>query len=120
MDVKIYKKKIRRSNFRTGGFVLEVKKHSCTIVLYLLVLGGLISGSIIAKESSALFNLVENIFESFITKNPGQTLLENFTTQLILNSCVLLLNFIFGLCAIGFPIPFLLSFTKGSVPNMGR
>ena len=113
MDVKIYKKKIHRQNGHVGGFIFEAKKHFLIVVLCFVVLTGLITGSILIKRSPDLYETIKNIFQNFISDVSGQTLLRNFTAQIITNSAVIFPIFIFGMCAIGFPVPFFVVFIKG-------
>lgn len=112
MDVKIYRNR-RSKNGHVGGFILEVKKHILIVIFYFTAISGLFLGSYIVKELPEIFSVVKSTFENFCSSVEDQTLLKNFTLQLVVNVGLLLTNFIFGLCAIGFPIPFLTVFMKG-------
>lgn len=112
MDVKIYRNGYKKSG-HVGGFILEVKNHVLTITLYIIVFISLISGSFIVKQMPDLYQSVKSVFENYVLSASEQTLLENFAAQLTLNVSVILLNFVFGLCAVGFPIPFLSVLIKG-------
>ncbi len=112
MDVKIYRNTYRK-NGHVGGFILEVKNHILTVTLYVVVFIGLVSGSFLIKELPELLQNVKSIFENYISSVSGQTLLKNFVVQLMVNLSVILLNFVFGLCVIGFPIPFFIVLIKG-------
>ncbi len=112
MDVKIYRN-TRRNSGHVGGFIFEIKKHVLTIILYVIVFVGLILGNFVIKETPDVFAIVKSIFESFVLSVSGQTLFRSFIVQFTANVSVILLNFVFGLCAIGFPMPFFASFLKG-------
>lgn len=112
MDVKIYRNGYRK-NGHVGGFILEVKNHILTITLYIVVFICLISGSVVIKQTPDLYHSVKSVFENFISSVSGQTLLKNFVVQLAVNTSAILLNFVFGLCVIGFPIPFFAVLIKG-------
>ena len=112
MDVKIYRNAYRK-NGHVGGFIFEVKNHMLTMVLYLIMFACLIFGGFILRKMPDVYNSVKNIFINYISVVSSQTLIKNFTIQLALNASVILLNFMFGLCAIGFPIPFIIVLVKG-------
>lgn len=112
MDVKIYRN-IRKKNGYVGGFIFEIKKHIFTIVFYMIVIIGLFIGNYVVKEIPEVYQTVKNSFNNFLASVEGQTLMKNFAGQLIVNTATLLISFVFGLCAIGFPIPFLTVFMKG-------
>lgn len=112
MDVKLIRTRKSRNNHITG-FIFEAKKHIPMFLMFTIVFSGLISGNIFIKGNADTYNSVRTIFENYISSLSGQTLLSVFLLQIAVNLSGVFLNLIFGLCAIGFPIPCISLFIKG-------
>lgn len=112
MDVKLIRTRKSRNN-NVKGFIFDVKKHLIMLLMFFIIFSGLLSGNILIKGNTETYNSVGTIFENYIFSLSGQTLLKVFILQLAVNLSVVLLNLIFGLCAIGFPVPCISLFVKG-------
>ncbi len=112
MDVKLIRTRNSRNN-HVAGFVFEVKKHLLMFLMFIIIFSGLLLGNILIKGNQDTYNSVETIFENYISSLSGQTLVHIFTLQLAINLSGVFLNLIFGLCAIGFPIPCISLFIRG-------
>lgn len=112
MDVKI----IRTNRKRRGhvrGFIFEVRKHALMLLMLLLLVTGLLSGNFTVTGNENTFNSIGDLFSSYIDSLSGQTFLRSFFNNAVVNTGLILINFLFGLCAIGFPIPLISVFVKG-------
>lgn len=112
MDVKLIRTN-RRRNGHVGGFILEVKKHILMLLLLLVVLSGLLLGNFFVKGDTDTYETVKTVFEGYLSSVSGQTLMKNFILQLAVNCTVCVVNLIFGLCAVGFPVPVIILLIKG-------
>lgn len=112
MDVKFIRTN-RRKNGHVGGFILEAKKHVTILLLFLVMFSGLLLGNFLVKSDSGTYQAVKNLFDSYLSSLPGQTFLRNFLLQLAINTASLAINLVFGLCAIGFPVPIISTLIKG-------
>ena len=112
MDVKI----IRTNHKRRGhvsGFIFEVRKHTLILLMFLLLFAGLLCGNFAVSGSESIFDSIGELFSSHITSLNRQTFLKSFFYNAVVNVGLVLLNFIFGLCAIGFPVSLVSVFGKG-------
>lgn len=112
MDVKIIRTN-RRKKGQISGFVFEARKHAVIILLLMLFLAGLLCGNFIVSGSKSIFDLISELFKNHIKSLDGETFLSSFLYNSVVNIGLILLNFIFGLCAIGFPVPIVSVFIKG-------
>lgn len=112
MDVKLMQRR-RTKNGHVGGFVVQASKHILMMILFAVLFIGLICGNFFVKESENTYETVGNLFQDYISSLSGQTLLRTFLVQSMINIVILALTFVFGLCAIGFPVPIILMLIKG-------
>ncbi len=112
MDVKILRTN-RKRNGHLSGFIFEARKHILMVVMFMILFVGLIMGNFTVAADEGISDSVGNIFSSYINSVGGQTFKKCFLQNLTVNSVMLLINFIFGLCAIGFPVPLMGLFIKG-------
>ncbi len=112
MDVKIIRTK-RNRNGHVGGFVFETKKHIVMLCLFLIFFFGLLMGNFFVKGDTDTYETVESLFSEYISSLSGQTILKCFYMHFLVNFVNLLINFIFGFCAIGFPVPLIMALVKG-------
>ncbi len=112
MDVKVIRTKFKRKG-HVGGFIFQASKHIWVLVLFAVLFVGLICGNFLLKSSENTYETVKLLFEDYLSSLSGQTLMRNFSTQLVINFAFLLVSFIFGLCAIGFPVPIIINLIKG-------
>ncbi len=112
MDVKIIKTN-RKRNGHVSGFIFEARKHVLMLFLFLLLFTGLLLGNFIVNGNEKIYNSIGDIFQSYIDSLDGQTFLRCFLQNAIINAGILFINFIFGLCAVGFPVPLISVLIKG-------
>ncbi len=112
MDVKVIRTKFKRKG-HVGGFIFQVSKHVCVLTLFVVLFVGLVCGNFLLKSNDSTYETVKLLFEDYLSSLSGQTLIRNFSTQLVINFTFLLVSFIFGLCAIGFPVPIIINLIKG-------
>ncbi len=112
LDVKLIKIR-KRNNRQTGGFIVQANKHIIMLVLFVVFFLGLILGHTFMKNSPELQKKVGSIFTDYINEIIAQPFVKTLTSQLLLNILLLLSIFIFGLCAVGFPLPIIILLTKG-------
>lgn len=112
MEVKLPKIRSKR-NKRIGGFVVQASKHIMIMCFFAVLFSGLITGNLFVKADKDTYNSVGKIFESYLSFSEGQTLIKVFFDNLLINALTLGIFFIFGLCAVGFPVPAVLIFIKG-------
>ncbi len=106
MDVKFIRTK-RRKIGHVGGFIFEVKKHVMMCVLLLIALTGLLTGNFFVKGNTDVYNTVSELFNTYISTVSGQTLAKSFLLHFTSDFFIFAVSFLFGLCAIGFPVPVL-------------
>lgn len=112
MDVKI----IRTNHKRRGhvrGFIFEARRHTLVFLLFLLLFAGLLCGNFTVSGNESIYNSTEEFFSEYISSLNGQTFIKNFLNNVVVNMFFVLLNFVFGLCAIGFPVSLISVFIKG-------
>lgn len=112
LDVKLIKLRRKRKAY-VGGFVVQASRHIVMLVLFVVFFIGLLSGNLIVKSSESTYNNIFRLFNDYILSSTGQTFLKSFFTQSVYNTTIIMTMFVFGLCAIGFPLPILITFVKG-------
>lgn len=112
MDVKIIRTNKRKKG-QIIGFIFEARKHTVVFLLFVLFLVGLLCGNFVVSGSKSIFDLIGELFKSHIKSLNGATFLRSFIYNSVVNVGLILFNFIFGLCAIGFPAPIMSVFIKG-------
>ncbi len=112
MDVKLPKIRSKR-NKRIGGFVVQASKHIMIMCFFAVLFSGLIAGNLFVKADKDTYDSVGEIFESYLSFSEGQTLIKAFLDNLLINVLTLGIFFVFGLCAVGFPVPAVIIFIKG-------
>lgn len=112
LDVKLIKLK-KQNKRHAGGFILEANKHLMMIILFLVFFLGLILGHTFIKHNTELPEMLDELFSDFIAQNSALPFYKILTSQLLANILLLFLLFIFGMCAVGFPLPFIVSVLKG-------
>lgn len=112
MDVKIIRTNYKRRG-HVSGFIFEARKHTLIILMFLLLFAGLLCGNFLVSGSESISDSVGEIFTSYITSLNRQTFLKSFFCCAAVNIGLVLVNFIFGLCAIGFPVVLVSVFGKG-------
>lgn len=112
LDVKLIKLRRKRKAY-VGGFVVQASRHIVMLVLFVVFFIGLLSGNLIVKSSESTYNNIFRLFNDYILSSTGQTFLKSFFTQSVYNTTIIMIMFVFGLCAIGFPLPILITFAKG-------
>ncbi len=112
MDVKFLKVN-KRHRGQIGGFVVQAREHVLTLVMFIIMLIGLIFGNFLVKGNESTYETVKGLFENYLSDLDGQTLMSQFLSQSLVNLTFLLLCFVFGLCAIGFPISIITNLVKG-------
>lgn len=112
LDVKLIKLRRKRKAY-VGGFVVQASRHIVMLVLFVVFFIGLLSGNLIVKSSESTYNNIFRLFNDYILSSTGQAFLKSFFTQSVYNITIIMTMFVFGLCAIGFPLPILITFAKG-------
>ncbi len=112
MDVKIIRTN-RRKKGHISGFIFEVRKHTVILMLFFLFFAGLLCGNFVVSGSRSAFDSIGELFNSYLTSLNGESFFKSFLYNSIVNVGFVLLNFVFGLCAIGFPVSLVSVFCKG-------
>ena len=113
LDVKLIKLHRRKVKKYIGGFVVQARKHTITMILFLIFLISMIIGSIFVKSNTNLYNAISEQFKNFLIGVSEQSFLKIFLSQVTVNIILSALIFIFGLCGLGFPVPIVILFIKG-------
>ena len=96
-----------------GGFIFQTSRHIQHVLLFVVVFLGLLTGSFFTKADQNTYLSVAKIFNNYIEMISEFTFIKYFMLQLVYNLGVVILNFVFGLCAIGFPVPMMFCLIKG-------
>lgn len=96
-----------------GGFIFQTSRHIQHVLLFVVVFLGLLTGSFFTKADQNTYLSVAKIFNNYIEMISEFTFIKYFMLQLLYNLGVVILNFVFGLCAIGFPVPMMFCLIKG-------
>lgn len=112
MDVKIFRTNPKRKG-HISGFIFETRKHTLILVMFIILFSGLITGNFTVMADESVSDSVGDMFSLYIDSVEGLTFRKCFFQNFTVNSVMLLINFIFGLCAVGFPIPLMSLFIKG-------
>lgn len=112
MDVKIIRTKGNRRG-HVGGFIFEAKKHILMLMMFVLLFSGLILGNFIVSGNENIYESVRRLFTSYVNSLDGQTFIKYFFQNFVVNGGIILINLLFGLCAVGFPVPLISLLTKG-------
>lgn len=112
MDVKVIRTKLRKRG-HVGGFIFQASKHMLTLVMFFVFFLGLLSGNFLVKSSTSTYETVNTLFQNYLQGLSGQTVISSFFSQVLINIILIALCFVFGLCAIGFPVPIILNLIKG-------
>lgn len=112
LDVKLIKIRKNR-NRQTRGFIVQANKQIIIIVLFVVFFLGLILGHTFFKSSSYLQNTVNVLFSDYIEEIISKPFIKVLTKEIIFSIMLLLITFIIGLCAVGFPFSVFLLLIKG-------
>lgn len=112
MDVKIIRAN-RKRHGHVGGFIFEAKKHVMMLMMFALLFAGLLLGNFMVSGNKNISESVGALFISHINSLEGQTFIKFFLQIFAVNVGIILVNFLFGLCAVGFPVSLISILTKG-------
>ncbi len=102
-----------KNNKYFGGFIVQTSRHIQILLLFFVVFIGLLTGSFFVKADQSTYLSVSGIFDNYITFISDFTFARYLILQIVYNLGIVLLNFIFGLCAVGFPVPVIFCLIKG-------
>lgn len=102
-----------KNNKYFGGFIVQTSRHIQILLLFFVVFIGLLTGSFFVKADQSTYLSVSGIFDNYITFTSDFTFARYLILQIVYNLGIVLLNFIFGLCAVGFPVPVIFCLIKG-------
>ena len=109
MEVKVFKNKKR-----SFGALIELKKHSITINVTVLIVVGLILGTILYQLNNSFSSIIIEYFKRYYNLIKSNGFVLSFTNNLINNILIDIFIFVFGLCAIGSPIVCVVPLIKGT------
>ena len=112
LDVKLIKTKTRRRR-QAGGFILQANKHIILFVLLIVFMLGLFLGHTFVRNNFELNDAIKMSFSDYINDISVQPFVKIMLSQILINAVVLLATFVFGLCAVGFPLPIITLLVKG-------
>lgn len=102
-----------KNNKYFGGFIVQTSRHIQILLLFFVVFIGLLIGSFFVKADQSTYLSVSGIFDNYITFTSDFTFARYLILQIVYNLGIVLLNFVFGLCAVGFPVPVIFCLIKG-------
>ncbi|MBE6782803.1 MAG: hypothetical protein E7536_02175 [Ruminococcaceae bacterium] len=112
LDVKLIRLR-RKKKAYVGGIVVQASRHIVILILFAVLFMGLLSGNLIVKSNENIYNKIFQLFNDYILSSSGQAFIKTFFTQSVYNVVLIFIMSVLGLCAVGFPLPVLITFMKG-------
>lgn len=98
---------------KATGIIKTVQNNSLIIILFSIFSAGIISGTAMLKSNSVIIEKATQLISNYIKIKNEEIFIQTFCNSLSSNIIFLLPIFVAGLCAIGIPIIFSVSFAKG-------
>lgn len=94
----------RRTAHIQGYYRPENKKgHKTEWILFLIFLSGLVLGAWFVRRNSSILQMLFTLFENYTAVQATQTVIVHFSNAFFKQLLLLLVTYLFGVCAVGVP-----------------